>query len=328
MANPKQLRHNILEYSSIQKNTNSYTLSYNSGFISEVRSYTIRELFAKYKDILWEDGRHKYNVTSFLGEIDEIFLGERFSAFHQDSLDGLVGTLRERGNSNATINRKMAALSKLLRKACKMGDIHSLPDFRRQKERAGRIRFLEPDEEARLFAAIESRSEICARLAVFLVDSGCRLGEAIGLHWNDIHDSRVTFWLTKSGRSRTIPLTRRAQQAVRRRPEKTKGPFAGMAQPAFRAVWNEAKAEIGLGSDHQVVPHILRHTCASRLVQGGIDIRRVQMWLGHQTLQMTMRYAHLATNDLDKCVVVLEQPCLPGAPPCRASQSESSQSMR
>jgi hypothetical protein len=39
---------------------------------------------------------------------------------------------------------------------------------------------------------------------------------------------------------------------------------------------------------------------------GGIDIRRVQMWLGHQTLQMTMRYAHLATNDLDSCVVVLE----------------------
>ncbi|EJM98873.1 site-specific recombinase XerD [Phyllobacterium sp. YR531] len=57
----------------------------------------------------------------------------------------------------------------------------------------------------------------------------------------------------------------------------------------------------------QVVPHILRHTCASRLVRGGIDIRRVQIWLGHQTLSMTMRYAHLATNDLDSCVAVLER---------------------
>ena len=40
---------------------------------------------------------------------------------------------------------------------------------------------------------------------------------------------------------------------------------------------------------------------------GGVDLRRVQTWLGHQTLQMTMRYAHLATHDLDGCVAVLEQ---------------------
>ena len=63
---------------------------------------------------------------------------------------------------------------------------------------------------------------------------------------------------------------------------------------------------MGLADDGAVVPHVLRHTCASRLVQGGIDIRRVQMWLGHQTLQMTMRYVHLATHDLDSCLAVIE----------------------
>jgi integrase len=208
-----------------------------------------------------------------------------------------------------------------------MGDIHSLPEFRRQKERAGRIRFLERDEEARLFAAIRNRSEDAWRLSVFLVDSGCRLGEALGLIWNDIQEHRVSFWLTKSGRSRTIPLTDRAREALvlsdegGRRP---KGPFAMLNQPQFRAIWNEAKAEVGLGTDTQVVPHILRHTCASRLVQGGIDIRRVQMWLGHQTLQMTMRYAHLAANDLDSCVVVLEARPKPAAPKaaCEAPKPE------
>jgi integrase len=283
-------------------------IKYSTGNIREVKSYRISELFSAYRDILWDDGRHKYNVSSFIGEIDEILLGERFSAFDQSTLDNLVGTLRQRGNSNATINRKMAALSKLLRKAHKMGDIHSLPEFRRQKERAGRIRFLEKDEEARLFAAIRSRSEDAYRLSIFLVDTGCRLGEALGLIWNDLQPTRVSFWITKSGRSRTIPLTLRAREVVAfsgegRRP---KGPFAMLNQPQFRQIWNEAKMEVGLGADEQVVPHILRHTCASRLVQGGIDIRRVQMWLGHQTLQMTMRYAHLATNDLDSCVVVLE----------------------
>jgi site-specific recombinase XerD len=78
------------------------------------------------------------------------------------------------------------------------------------------------------------------------------------------------------------------------------------SQVRFRAIWNDAKSEVGLAKDDQVVPHILRHS-ASRLVRGGIDIRRVHMWLGHQTLQMTMHYAHLATNDLDSCVAVLER---------------------
>lgn len=298
-------------------------IKYNIG-IREVKAYRIGELFSVYRDILWDDGRHKYNVSSFIGEIDEILLGERFSAFDQNTLDGLIGTLRQRGNSNATINRKMAALSKLLRKAYKMGDIHSLPEFRRQKERAGRIRFLERDEEARLFAAIRSRSEDAYRLSVFLVDTGCRLGEAIGLIWNDIQEHRVSFWITKSGRSRTIPLTDRARETVAFSPDspdgrRPKGPFAMLNQPHFRAIWNDAKAEVGLGADTQVVPHILRHTCASRLVQGGVDIRRVQMWLGHQTLQMTMRYAHLATNDLDGCVTVLEY-----RPPAQPEAEEAS----
>jgi integrase len=271
--------------------------------------FTIGELAGLYTDLLWEDGRHKVNVRSFLGEIDEIFAGKRFDTFDQRMLDSLIGTLRQRHNSNATINRKMAALSKLLRKAHKMGDVVSLPEFTRQKEAQGRIRFLEYDEEDRLFSAIRTQSEDYYRLCIFLVDSGARLGEAIGLRWGDIHDGRVTFWFTKSGRSRSVPLTGRALEVVSRSAGagSAVGPFIGISQPKFRQVWHEARKGAGLGSDKQIVPHCLRHTCASRLVRGGIDIRRVQMWLGHQTLQMTMRYAHLATQDLDVCVSVLEQ---------------------
>ena len=222
-------------------------------------------------------------------------------------LDGLIASLRKRGNSNATINRKMAALSKLLRKAHKMGDINGLPEFRRLKEKAGRIRFLDPDEETRLFAAIRDKSELYERLCIFLIDSGARLGEGIGLRWQDIQGERVTFWLTKSGKSRSVPLTERAAAALRSSDRAKRGPFTGIAQAKFRAAWNEAKQDVGLGADADVVPHVLRHTCASRLVQGGVDIRRVQTWLGHQTLQMTMRYAHLASSDLDICVPVLER---------------------
>jgi integrase len=295
---------------SVESNTSGRNISYSFGanrLIRKVEAFTISELFLAYGPVLWDEGRHKENVKSFLGEIDEIFLNTRFSTFSQETLDGLIGTLRERGNSNATINRKMAALSKLLRKASKMGDIHSLPEFRRQKEKGGRIRFLEWEEEERLFAEIRARSEHYWQLCMFLVDTGARLGEAIGLHWNDIHEGAVTFWLTKSGRSRTVPLTRRVRDILAPMERTRSGPFAGIKQYQFRQVWHEAKAAIGLSTDLELVPHSLRHTCASRLVRGGVDIRRVQMWLGHQTLQMTMRYSHLATHDLDVCVPILER---------------------
>lgn len=116
----------------------------------------------------------------------------------------------------------------------------------------------------------------------------------------------MTFWITKSGRSRTIPLTTRVKDVLRASRPARKGPFIHIKQQQFRTVWHAAKEDCGLADDADVVPHILRHTCASRLVRGGIDLRRVQMWLGHQTLQMTMRYAHLATRDLEACLPVLE----------------------
>ena len=270
-----------------------------------VELVSLKTLFDRYRDHLWDPGSHRYNVTSFINELHELQLGAEFSVFTDEMLDRLIAALRKRGNSNATINRKMAALSKLLRKAFKMGDIHSLPEFRRQKEKSGRIRFLDPEEETRLFDAIRLRNESYYNFCIFLVDTGARLGEAIALRWTDIHQNRVTFWVTKSGRSRSVPLTARALETVARR-KKRLGPFAEIDQQQFRAVWNLAKADVGLETDSDVVPHVLRHTCASRLVRGGIDIRRVQMWLGHQTLQMTMRYAHLASQDLDMCVPVLE----------------------
>ncbi|MBN9039320.1 MAG: site-specific integrase [Rhizobiales bacterium] len=286
-----------------------YSVTYGNAAscIRPVAEYSLADLLNKYGDLLWENGSHKYNVTSFIGELDELLLGQKFSTFGQETLDFLVGRLRENGNSNATINRKLAALRKLLRKAYKMGDIYSLPEFRREKERAGRIRYLDDDEEALLFAKIRDRSEDCWRLSVFLVDTGARLGEALKVRWPDLDERRVTFWVTKSGRSRSVPLTSRARAVASQKFGHSRGPFCHMAPHRYRAVWNDAKTEMGLADDKDLVPHVLRHTCASRLVKGGIDIRRIQMWLGHQTLTMTMRYAHLATFDLDNCVAVLER---------------------
>ncbi|KQW31072.1 integrase [Rhizobium sp. Root274] len=275
--------------------------------LHEVRETTLRELFSKYGDLLWMNGSHKYNVTNFIGELHDLLDIASFSTFSDEMLDQLIGKLRKRGNSNATINRKMAALSKLLRKAFKMGDVYSLPEFKRQKEKAGRIRFLDREEEDLLFSEIRAHSDLYYRFCLFLVDTGARLSEGLNLRWGDMHKDRVTFWVTKSGRSRSVPLTQRAAAAIAASDRRQAGPFAEIDQQRFRIAWHIAKDAVGFADDKDVVPHVLRHTCASRLVQGGIDIRRVQMWLGHQTLTMTMRYAHLASHDLDMCIPVLER---------------------
>ena len=288
----------------------SYSVHYQYGSANklfEVRDTSLRALFAKYGDILWLNGSHKYNVTNFIAELHDMLDVPGFSTFSQEMLDQLIGKLRKRGNSNATINRKMAALSKLLRKAYKMGDVYSLPEFKREKEKAGRIRFLDRDEEEMLFSEIRAQNELYYRFCTFLVDTGARLSEGTDLRWGDLNAHRATFWVTKSGRSRSVPLTHRAAAAIAASDRRFPGPFSEIDQQRFRIAWHNAKDAVGLGDDKDVVPHVLRHTCASRLVQGGIDIRRVQMWLGHQTLTMTMRYAHLASHDLDMCVPVLER---------------------
>ena len=56
---------------------------------------------------------------------------------------------------------------------------------------------------------------------------------------------------------------------------------------------------IGLGDDKQFVIHTLRHTCATRLLGSGVDIRTVMQWMGHSSIEQTQRYAHFIPSKLD-----------------------------
>lgn len=266
---------------------------------------SLRDLVDRFSDTIWEPGRHKDSCVSFLLEIHEVMISQRIVSFDDNLIDALVREFRNRNNRNSTINRKLSALYKILRKAEHADMITKLPRYVRLPEKNGRIRFFTIDEENTFFAEMLKRSEDHFRLCIFLIDTGARIGEALSLKWSDVSPDRATFWITKSGRSRTIPLTARASEAVYSK-QSVSGPFADIDYPRFLYDWNATKKTTGLEKDKQIVPHILRHTCASRLVQAGIDLRRVQAFLGHQTIQMTLRYAHLATNDLDQCVMALE----------------------
>lgn len=74
----------------------------------------------------------------------------------------------------------------------------------------------------------------------------------------------------------------------------------------LRATWDQARSAMGFAHDKGFVPHALRHTCASRLIQRGVPLKVVQEWLGHKTITVTMRYAHLAPANLMAAVEALE----------------------
>ena len=283
----------------------------------------IHSIYERYHGVLWEEAPHKRNVAAFIFEIDRFIRSNDIAGFDDDLVDRLIVHYRGEGNSNATINRKLAAFYKLMRKAERAGLIKRLPTYVRLPERNARIRFLTPDEERVLLGKLDRRERIYRDLCVFLTDSGARVGEALGLRHGDIQNGKATFWITKSGRSRTVPLTGRAVRALANQARRPGGPFLHVNYQTFRYHWNWARKEMGLKDDKQFVPHMLRHTCASRLVQAGIDLRRVQAFLGHRTIQMTLRYAHLATDDLDQCVVALDRVNIRAERRAAASRSPS-----
>lgn len=220
-------------------------------------------------------------------------------------VERLANGLAAIGNTPATINRKLSALSKMLRWAERKNLIGRAPELPRYKETEGRIRTLDADEEARLLAAFETAGlHDDRRLVVFLLHTGARIGEALKLTHDD-YDTRVRFFDTKGGGHRTVPLTSTAKAAlVRLKDNGLAGPFTGVNYWTFRARFEAARKRAGLGDD--VTIHVLRHTCATRLALAGWDVSRLKKWMGHSAFSTTERYIHHAAADLDAMVETLE----------------------
>jgi site-specific recombinase XerD len=226
-----------------------------------------------------------------------------------DQIDTFSMTLVQQGNGDATINRKLSALSKMLRFAVSRAWMDKAPHIEKKREPQNRLRWLDKVEENVLInTMISMGKDDMADLCRFLLDSGARVSEALKLEWRDIDFTQqlVTFWDTKNGQPRSIPMTSRVNNVLGLRKEKFAKPF-DMNQAYVNHTWAFIRAHMGLAHDKQFVPHCLRHTCASRLVQRGVPILTVKEWLGHKSLAVTLRYAHLAPKQLFDAVKVLEE---------------------
>jgi integrase len=226
-----------------------------------------------------------------------------------EQIDSFIISLEDKGNSNATINRKLAALSKMLKFGYDRGWLRGMPKIERKKEPKGRIRWFTYAEEEEIVAKFRdlTRNDM-ADLILVLVDSGMRVGEALALQWRDCDNDSLTVWKSKNDTPRSVPMTSRIKEILERRRELgLETPFVNVKQTSFNHVWNYVKGLLGHSTDSQYVPHALRHTCASRLVQAGVPLLTVKEILGHKSIQVTMRYAHLAPKNLTDAIVKLEE---------------------
>lgn len=250
---------------------------------------------------LWRNAKDVYlrlGASRSVKEVDERLL------------DDLVYQLERDGKSNATINRRLAAISKMLKHAYRRGYISRMPIIERKREPEGRMRWINEQEEAKMLDKFREigRYEM-ADFCEVLVDTGLRTGELFKLCGRDVNvEERVIYlWDTKNGRSRSVPLTTRAMNALQRNHKTDSNqPLFTFTQDSFSHAWRTMKHMIGLGTDKEFIPHCLRHTCASRLVQRGVDLRIVQEFLGHRSISTTIRYAKVAPKNLENARDVLE----------------------
>lgn len=257
---------------------------------------TCEEVFRRCFEMKWRNSKDERNAYRIVEELIS-YHKEAVSDWDTTKVRQFITDQRKRNLSNKTINRKLAKLSRCLTFAYKEGNLLVMPAVEFLAEGPGRLRFLTDREEHELFSSLTPEHK---QFAIFLVETGARVGEALRLRWRDCNSS-VTFWDTKNRESRTVPLTGRASKAMDYAADRWgRGdkPVWHTNYDAFHADWQQAKALAGLENDSEVVPHILRHTCASRLSQLGLDLNRIKTWMGHKDLKTTLKYAHLHDNAL------------------------------
>lgn len=271
---------------------------------------TFRQAIDTLHPLLWKQDTRHAQISLFGLNICAGIIGadKALRDINTDDIDRLVVGLHARGNSDASVNRKMSALRMIWRKAKSKGWVTALPDLPYSKEGRGRTGHLSYEEEdALLTTARKIGREDMADFWIFLIDTGARVGEALKMDDKSTapDGSRVTFRDTKNGDTRTVPLTKRCQDIMRQRKSWPRPwPFK---YDECRRTWDRVAALMGKAEDPQWVQHILRHTCASRLAMGDTQVQKMQLWLGHKTLAITQRYTHLMPSALEGTVGALER---------------------
>lgn len=191
------------------------------------------------------------------------------------------------------------------------------------KIRNERIRYLGEDERKKLLDACKaSDNEHLYPVVVFALSTGARKSEILGLSLSDIDLSRDTAVLrdTKNGDTRAVPVVHHLHDLLKAQAEKVDAFYDQLESPAprrwlfprrdgqepidIRKAWENARDAAGI-EDFRF--HDLRHSTASYLAMNGASLVEIAEILGHRTLQMVRRYAHLSESHVKGVVKELNE---------------------
>lgn len=258
-----------------------------------------------------EATKRSYADDKRYGEVWKNELGERrLISVKPDDVRAWRQKKLAEGVTPATVNRHVAFLRRVYNieiENDKDGGCETNPAARVKKlqENNERKRHLSPEEETALRNAL---SERWWAFLEGLIQTGLRMGEYLSLRWEniDFKTGEIAIPRSKHGEWRAIPMNARVRELLEALPRQKESPwvFPGINgghihYSTFRNRWDSAIKKTKLKN---LKPHDLRHTFASRLVMAGVDLRTVQELLGHKTITMTQRYAHLSKPHLADAV--------------------------
>ena len=228
-------------------------------------------------------------------------------------LEKWLASMRADGLAASTVARRLAAVRSYFRHQLLLGSRTDNPAAALRPPRRPRSlpRTLSPSETERLIEAANGTAPRPMRdraLVELLYGAGLRVSEALGLQKASIDlDARIVRVLGKGGKERIVPLGRPAADAVRRylalgrphldrrhRPDLFLNARGGALTRAGAFLILRRLAERAGLEPERVHPHLLRHSFATHLLEGGADLRSVQEMLGHADLATTERYTHVS----------------------------------
>lgn len=243
--------------------------------------------------------------TSFR-QLDPFFGRLLLDEINKARLSEFVAARRKGGATGATIRRDLATLSGVCSCAVAWDYIDANPvkafDRRHLKEAPPRTSYPADADVERL---VERASPMMGRIVLFLAQTGMRQEEAVSLEWSQVSIERREVHLTKTKTSapRVVPLSDKALGTLLGTPRHPTGTYvfwhdAGQRYSSFASQYRNLANRAGVSWRC----HDLRHKFASEFLQRTGDLPALQAILGHRTVSMTMRYAHILTAHLHEAM--------------------------
>lgn len=285
-------------------------------------THTFEQLMLAHYNAVAGDLRSPERLLAAIQRLKPVFEGKVVEELRRSDIAFYIEKRKADGISNATINRELDVLSAAINYARYKWEWEITNPVERMslKEPEGRLRWINRAEADILIreAEQEPKSPHLGDFIRLALNTGCRKNELLKLEWDrvDLRENRLHLegQHTKSGKRRFIPLNAEARQALLGRANfrarfcpASPWVFAHKSGERVKYMQNGYQAACERAGIKDFRVHDLRHTFASWLISEGVPLAEVRDLLGHSTIEMTERYAHLAPDNHVRAVSVLDR---------------------